>query len=79
MPRNKPLQAVPPVPTIGPPATSAEVPSGALPPPQPDPVSAKLPSTAETQPENPLGEILLCQTNHAEEFGKLMRQGRPTP
>ena len=29
--------------------------------------------------ENPLGEILLCQTQQAEEFGRLIRRSRPTP
>jgi hypothetical protein len=34
---------------------------------------------AQTFSENPLGEILVCQTLQAEEFGRLIRRSRPTP
>ena len=82
MPRKPPkkLQAIPPAPTIGPPAASAEVPIRA-----PDPASAELPSrtsTAETPspaeslPENPLQQVLSDQLRHAEEFRRYMLPAR---
>ena len=64
MKRKKKIQAIPPVPTIGPPAASAAVPSGIS--------TAELPSPAEPLPENPLGDILLYLVREAEEFQRLM-------
>ena len=68
MKRKKKIQAIPPVPTIGPPAASAAVPSEA----PPEISTAELPSPAEPLPENPLGDILLYQVREAEEFQRLM-------